>query len=43
MKIKFIKDHLDNIKGDIEEVTPERANYLIAVNVAVAVKTKKND
>ena len=41
MKIKFIKDHLDNIKGDVKEVTSERANYLIAVNVAV--KAKKND
>lgn len=43
MKIKFIKDHLDNIKGDVQEFTQERANYLIAVNVAVAIKAKKNE
>jgi hypothetical protein len=38
MKIKFIKDHLENVIGDLEEVTLERANYLIAVNVVIKAK-----
>lgn len=38
MKIKFIKDHLANVKGDFKEVTQERANYLISVNVAIKAK-----
>lgn len=34
MKVKFLKDHLDNKKGDAIEVTEERANYFNRVGVA---------
>lgn len=33
-KIKFLKGHLDNKINDIQEVTAERANYLVSVGVA---------
>jgi len=43
MKIKFIKQHLENKKDSVIEVTTERGRYLINVGVAVKniVKDKK--
>lgn len=43
MKIRFVKQHLDNKKDSVIEVTAERGWYLIAVGVAVKniVKDKK--
>ena len=40
-KIKFLKVHLDNKINDIQEVTTERANYLVSVGVAEYQKKKK--
>lgn len=34
MKVKFLKNHLDNKKGDVADVTKERANYWQLVGVA---------
>lgn len=40
MKIKLLKDHLDNVSGETIEVTEERAYYLFRVGVA-NVNSKK--
>ena len=34
MKIKILKNHLDNITGEVIEVSKERGNYLVSVGVA---------
>ena len=34
MKVKFLKDHLDNKKGSVAEVETQRARYFINVGVA---------
>jgi hypothetical protein len=34
MKVKFLKDHLDNKKGDTIEVDADRANYWELTGVA---------
>ena len=41
MKIKLLKNHLDNITGEVIEVSNERGNYLIRVGVAEEVKQEK--
>ena len=41
MKIKLLKNHLDNITGEVVEVNNERANYLIRVGVAELKQEKK--
>lgn len=42
MKIKFLKDHLDNKKDDVRNVNDWRANYWIKTGVAkVAPKAVK--
>lgn len=37
MEVKFLKDHLDNKKGDTTEVDEARANYWEMVGVAEKV------
>lgn len=41
MKIKFLKDHLDNKAGSEADLPEAQANYLILVKVATAVIEKK--
>ena len=41
MKIKLLKNHLDNIVGEVIEVSKERGNYLIRVGVAELKQEKK--
>lgn len=41
MKIKLLKNHLDNITGEVIEVNTERGNYLIRVGVAELKQEKK--
>lgn len=41
MKIKYLKDHLDNKAGSEIDLPEAQANYLIRVKVAVAVIEKK--
>ena len=41
MKIKLLKNHLDNITGEVIEVSKDRANYLINCGVAAEVKQEK--
>ena len=41
MKIKLLKNHLDNISGEVIEVNNERGNYLIRVGVAEVKQEKK--
>ena len=41
MKIKLLKNHLDNISGEVIEVSDERGNYLINCGVAAEVKQEK--
>lgn len=41
MKIKLLKNHLDNISGEVIEVSSERGNYLIRVGVAELKQEKK--
>ena len=41
MKIKLLKNHLDNIAGEVIEVSKERGNYLIMVGVAELKQEKK--
>lgn len=41
MKIKLLKNHLDNITGQVIEVNNERGNYLIRVGVAEKKIDKK--
>ena len=41
MKIKLLKNHLDNITGEVIEVNNERGNYLIRVGVAELKQEKK--
>ena len=41
MKIKLLKNHLDNITGEVIEVNNERGNYLIRLGVAEEVKDVK--
>jgi len=41
MKVKFLKNHLDNKKGDIAEVETQRARYFINVGVAKEHKEEK--
>lgn len=43
MKVKFIKDHLENKTNDVLEVSKERGDYLILMKVAKENKAKKND
>ncbi len=43
MKIKLLKNHLDNITGEVIEVSNELGNYLIRVGVAEEVKDVKKD
>ena len=40
MKVKLLKDHLDLKKGQIIEVTPERADYFQLVGVALKTGNK---
>lgn len=41
MKIKLLKNHLDNITGEVIEVNNERGNYLVRVGVAEVKQEKK--
>ena len=41
MKIKLLKNHLDNITGEVIEVSNELGNYLIRVRVAELKQEKK--
>ena len=41
MKIKLLKNHLDNTTGEVIEVSNERVNYLIRVGVAELKQEKK--
>ena len=41
MKIKLLKNHLDNISGEVIEVSDERGNYLVRVGVAEVKQEKK--
>ena len=41
MKIKLLKNHLDNITGEVIEVSNERGNYLIRAGVAELKQEKK--
>ena len=41
MKIKLLKNHLDNITGEVIEVNNERGNSLIRVGVAELKQEKK--
>ena len=41
MKIKLLKNHLDNISGEVIEVNDERGSYLIRVGVAELKQEKK--
>lgn len=41
MKVKFLKDHLENKKGDIKTVNDWRANYWVKTGVAYEVVEKK--
>ena len=41
MKIKLLKNHLDNISGEVIEVSNERGNYLVRVGVAELKQEKK--
>lgn len=41
MKIKLLKNHLDNITGEVIEVSDERGNYLVRVGVAEVKQEKK--
>ena len=34
MQVKLLKDHDGNLQGDVINVTPERANYLIRCQIA---------
>lgn len=40
MKVKLLKDHLDNKKGDVIEVDEARANYFELVGLAKKSKGK---
>lgn len=40
MKIKLLKDHLDNTAGDTIEVKQQRGGYLVRVGVAEETKAK---
>lgn len=35
MEVKLLKPHDGNASGDVIDVTPERANYLVRCNAAV--------
>ena len=41
MEVIFLKDHLHNVKGDKDNVSKDRANYLINCGVATEVKQEK--
>ena len=41
MKIKLLKNHLDNINGEVIDVSNERGNYLVRVGVAELKQEKK--
>ena len=41
MEVIFLKDHLHNVKGDKDNVSKDRANYLIRVGVAELKQEKK--
>ncbi len=41
VKVKFLKDHLDNKKGDVIEVTKEMANYFVVTGIAKNHKEEK--
>lgn len=43
MKVKFLKDHLNNSKGDVVEVTDEQSHYFERTGVAKEHKAKKNE
>ena len=48
MKVKFLRQHLENKQGDVVEVEDERANYWLLTGVAEKVqveelKEKKSD
>jgi hypothetical protein len=40
MKIKLLKDHLDNKKEDVIDVTEQRGQYLIRVGVGIKSEPK---
>ena len=40
MKIKLLKNHLDDKKDDVITVTDERGHYLIQTNVGVKFENK---
>jgi hypothetical protein len=42
MKVKFLKDHLDNKKGDSIDVHEDRANYWERTGVAEKIEKKPN-
>lgn len=42
VKVKFTKDHLGHAKGDVIEVTPERANYFALTGTATEVKAESH-
>ena len=41
MEVIFLKNHLDNITGEVIEVNNERGNYVIRVGVAELKQEKK--
>jgi len=41
MKIKLLKDHLDNVVDDTIDVTTDRGNYLVRVGVGEETKQTK--
>lgn len=34
MEVKYLKDHNDQKAGSVQDVTPDRANYLVRCQVA---------
>ena len=43
MKVKFLKDHLDNKVGDVVDVSDERGNYWISASVVELDKEPKKE
>lgn len=41
MRIKFLKDHVNNVEGDETDVDNSLGNYLVAVGAAKQVKSKE--
>jgi hypothetical protein len=43
MKVKLLRDHLDQKKGDTIDVTPERANYFKLVGLVAGEGKSHSD